>query len=546
MKDKNIKRINIALFFVLLCFVAVLCYFVRPANDDFYYGTFLDNGISGFIDETINHYNTVMGRVFVHIVLCPLLLFNMLPFKVFNVLLVIGTAFVVSKIVSDKEDLPISDAVLFLSTFCLIGGYVLSDGALWGAGSLNYLFPVFLGLLYFYLFSKGIKKPNYALLLLAPFAAATTELGGILAIFSIVFCVLTDFKNSKKHKGYVCLNSVLALAGYVTFFISGGTKMRLSANEVAGVGLFDTMVANFSIFVRKILSPDGLSIVVLLAMIGILILAVKNKNKVMAGVCAVCSVLILLASMGVVFHLWQVAIVAVLSFLVLWAGVVLSKDKTLIFFMIALTISLGVCIVSPVIGDRMLFPCGLYLAVIFVRTIILCGLSDKAKLYVNAVITVFAIASLVFLIGKFSANAEIIDKNVKATVECSGEILEVQNVPDELFSGGTVPSTMNFGVYYLKHYGIENAEIVNQEDGVPLVRCGIQYVPVRQAKELGADIRWHLACAEVKMADTTYRFSKGADAADIGGGKSVKLKNPVRVINGTTYISKEDFDDIFE
>lgn len=540
MKSKS-KKLNIVFLLVMLCFVAVLCYFVRPANDDFYYRTFLDGDFSHFIKESVTHYKTVMGRFFVHIVLCPLLAYDMMPFKIFNVVMILATAFVGAKIASATKKETLKNTVLFLAVFWLVGGYVLSDGVLWGAGSLNYLFPAFLGLSYFYLFSKTFKKPNYLLLIFTPFAATTTELGGILVIFSIFYFVFTDWQNAKKHKLYISANLLVAAVSYATLFVSGGIKERFSANEVSGVSLIDTIVANFSIFVRKILSPYGLVAVIVLVLLAFLLLAIKNKKYIKASICAVSMAVVVLVATGVLYHLWQVSIVGVLCFLALWINAVLSKDKVIIFFMFAVSVSLGVCVVSPVVGDRMLFPCGIYLVVMFVRTVALCRFSEKTRLVINTVLTVFAIVSLGFLISKFSQNAQIVDKNLKATKECDGIVLLLEDVPDELYGNGTVPSTMNFGDSYLAHYGIENATIVNEADQKTRILCGVEYIPIKEAKAHGAIVRWHLSCAEIEIGEKIYRFSKGANVADLNNGKSVKLEAPVRIINGTTYIPQKDY-----
>lgn len=540
MSEKTLKKLNIAFSLMILLFVCVLHWFLHPANDDFYYVTFTDNGFSGFIAETVNHCRTVMGRVVVHIILCPLLMFDMIPFKIFNIAVFAGLCLTVAKLTSEKKSHTAGNFALFSALFWLMGGFVLCDGALWGAGALNYLFPSLLVVLYYYLFDKTIKKPNYLLCVLALIAAATTEMSGIAMLLCVVYLWVT--KRGANH-AFCAANLVSGAVGYVSLFVTGGVGARMSGNEAES--LMETIGANFSIFARKILSFDGLGVVVLLAMLALLVFALKNKKKVAAVCLAAFCVQAILVMAGVLYHLWQVVAVSVLCFGALWAGAALTKDKTIIFFMICLTVSLGICMVSPVVGDRMLFPCGVYLCIISARALTLCEFSYSTKTAVAGVLSVTAVTSLVFLISKFSANAEIVYKNLEITKNHTSGDLVLEGVPDELYGNGTVPSTMNFGDSFLAHYGIENTQIVIINDAQPVTRNGTKFVPVRMAKELGAKVDWRLACAEVTYKGETYRFAKGANVAD-SGLKSYKLSHLVRMINGTTYIAESDFNNIFK
>ena len=55
--------------------------------DDFYYSTFWHNGLRGFIENSINHYETFNGRVFVHFVAQTVLAFDTKVFAVLNTFL---------------------------------------------------------------------------------------------------------------------------------------------------------------------------------------------------------------------------------------------------------------------------------------------------------------------------------------------------------------------------------------------------------------------------------------------------------------------------
>ncbi|MBQ5749243.1 MAG: hypothetical protein IIV87_03715, partial [Oscillospiraceae bacterium] len=45
-------------------------------SDDYWYGTFFDGGLGGFIRNMIEHYRTTNGRLYVHLIVPFVLLFD--------------------------------------------------------------------------------------------------------------------------------------------------------------------------------------------------------------------------------------------------------------------------------------------------------------------------------------------------------------------------------------------------------------------------------------------------------------------------------------
>lgn len=542
MKRLNLNTAFIFLSVISIALTAFLHIFVRPAYDDFYYVTFLDNGFKGFIDATINHYQTLTGRAFVHILLCPLLAFNMLPFKIWNVCIICALSSVISKISSENKKDFFKYFLCSISVFWLIGISVLCDGALWGAGSLNYLFPAFLIVLYSYIFNKSIKrKSNYFICILTFLSSATVEMSGFMIVFSIIYFTLTNKDAAKNKKVFIAFNFISAFFGYITLFLSGGVGKRLSGNDYYDISLFERIVKNFSLFSRKIFEINGLGILIVLVLLVFLLIAFNNKKYRLASITLTALMLSVLALSDIIYHVFAIWIVALFAFFVICVhGVCMFKsgEELIPFFIICLALSLGVCIVSPVVGYRMLLPSAIFLITVLTKSV--------TYLNINKAIIPFslcAFVSLFILIFNFGANSKVIDKNTELTKNNTGvNALVLFNVPDEMFGGGTVPTASNFGEYYIKHSDKDAKEIVLDENEI--IRNGVSYVPVRNAEKLGAKVRWHLACAEVSYLGKTYSFSNGAKAAD-SGFLSEKLSHPVRVINGTTYISQEDFDKLF-
>lgn len=122
---------------VILVLTAGLALWIRPAADDFYYMTFTDDGWSQFWENHLIHYQLMSGRVFVHLLLNPLLFLDLWPFRVFFVGLIALFAVLAAKLCAPEGHGRPAAAALAVSVFWLQGIETLADGALWGAGTMN-------------------------------------------------------------------------------------------------------------------------------------------------------------------------------------------------------------------------------------------------------------------------------------------------------------------------------------------------------------------------------------------------------------------------
>ncbi len=568
MQKNKQSTLHIVFVILMLMLASILHYYIRPALDDFYYMTFTDNGFAGYINNSVNHYLTLTGRAFVHFLLCPLLMYKMFPFKIWNTILILSLAIVIGLIGKNSRKLHFGSVVSAFSLFWLIGISVLADGALWGAGSFNYLFPVFMIFLYYYIFSVSLSgKGNFVVCILGFLSSATVEMTGLLAIFVVIYCAMTNIKEAKKKKTFVILNLASCIIGYITLFLSGGVSKRLTQNEYESIGIIERGLTNFTLFSRRICSSEGLSVILIITFLFILIYMLKQRRKTLASFAVANIVLLIFTGFNIIYDSRLICIISLFAFLTLCltATEIFQKgNKHIMFFMICITISLGVCMISPVVAYRMLMPTATFLVAMCVLIIDLCDFSERSIIAVTCILTILASITMIFYIGKFKANAKIIDENIWVTENYNqGEVLSLKQVPDERYINGTVPSPDNFGNSYLKknnifgdiNFVIEEPtakEIIYEGEKLSsfaIMRNGIYYIPIRVARQVaGAEISWLLACAHVEAGDKTYRFCSGARAADTDMffSPSIKLSHPVRLINGITYISTSDFNRIFE
>ena len=177
------KKIRSAIpFFVFVLFVAmqawILLYIVQ-FGDDFYYTTFFDGGISHFVKENVFHYMNTNGRAWVHI-LDEILLAKgtIFAWKIFNLAVIALTVWFAATLASenDRRKFGVS-LIVSCVAFSAINILNLRQSVYWATGSLNYLFPVFLTLLLFYVLRKNANSNRLppATIILAFFASSSTE-----------------------------------------------------------------------------------------------------------------------------------------------------------------------------------------------------------------------------------------------------------------------------------------------------------------------------------------------------------------------------------
>lgn len=563
------KKVSIS-FLVSLTVIlgtAAVCCLIRPAADDFFYATFCDGGFSEYLSNTLYHYQHMTGRVFVHLILCPLLQLNMWPFRIFNLLLICFLAWLGAKVCAGGPSFSLPGFAAFLCLFWLMGIRTLSDAALWGAGALNYLFPTTLVILYAYLFQKYlVRGTGGSWLFLAAFlCSATVEMTGILNLFVILYLCLVNREQTKQRVPFVLVNFLSALLGYLSLYTSPGVGTRLEQTVYTSMSLLERINVNFALFDRKICGPGGIWVIVLLTLAAAALLLFRRGKRLPAALATLSTCSILLTGSRIICNGIALAVIALAAFAVLCLYSVWSfrtGDRIIPLFMLGTTVSLGICLVSPVVGPRMLFTTAIFLSIICVRSLFLCEIPQRAWNAMLCGLAVPTVLLLCFYTVKFSENAEVIDHNTALTAQCSsGEVLTLSHVPDEVYGGMTVPSGANFGFYYLENKGLSGVTIRCTDPTEASITCngavlshtavlrgGQYYVPVRIASEvLHADVSWELASAVVETETGTYYFHNGNHVVNLGQGlcSGIRLKHPVRSINNSTYISQQDFEFLF-
>lgn len=560
-QDARIYRL---IRWTILLMTAGLALWIRPAADDFYYMTFTDGDWAQFLEHHLTHYQTMSGRVFVHLVLNPLLILDMWPFRLFFVGLVALFALLTARLCAPEKGRAAA-AALALAVFWLQGIEALADGVLWGAGTMNYLFPMTLVVLYAVLLQCFLDGRGGLWLCVPAFlCACTVEMDGFLPIVIFLYLCLTQWEKARSRGWRTALLGLCTLLGYLFLFTSPGVSGRLSKNE-SGLTLLETILLNYSMIDRRAVGPEGIWAIVMLDLAACGGLLVQGGRRMWAGVFLTGAAFVTLTGVGVIYDGVAVAVIAICAFSLLAGYAVysfLQGERQLPLWMLCTTLSLGVCLVSPVMGARLIVPTAMMLSIFCVRCMMLLKLPRKWRLGATALIAAAACVLLLDYTVHSMGNARVIDENTRVTRSHEGTAdLVLGRVPDEYYCSANVPTNGNFGRHYLRHYGLSDVTIVLRdpvaaevlwEGGslgrIALIRGGEYYIPIRTAATVcGAEVRWELASSVVETADGIWCFHKGNWAANLGHGicPSEKLMDPIRAVDGYNYISVRDFRRLF-
>ncbi len=248
MLKKNGSSVTYIIIFAVLFFlVASLFSFYILQSDDYYYASFFKDGIVNFCKLTLDHYRNVNGRVLVHFFAHCSMAFPTLITGFINLVIVFLISHFFSKIITDrKTDNTFLFYILFLSGFMLLGRGVLKEAVMWLSGFYNYVFPLFIIILFLFFKDKS-KAFMYSLAFLS---GATTEQWGFGFICMLCFLLVFSFPKEKTARKILIHFSpaITALLGYMSIYLSPATLHRASFvahREPAVTHIFSAMAKVF-------------------------------------------------------------------------------------------------------------------------------------------------------------------------------------------------------------------------------------------------------------------------------------------------------------
>jgi len=223
------SALAIAAFFALLRFVFLY-------EDDYIYGqAYILRDWESFLTFHVNHYLHSNGRAIIHLFLTVILAFDVHLLRIILPLITFLTIYCAAKCAQsprteepkDSRFLPILVTVTAL--FLCLHVYVMRETVLWAAGALNYVYPMLLFFLAYYLLDTGLAsgKKRYYLPLVTFFATATMEQIGPMAFGALTVCLIGHRIQKTKITWPYLFAWVTALGGLLTVTLAPGILWRV-------------------------------------------------------------------------------------------------------------------------------------------------------------------------------------------------------------------------------------------------------------------------------------------------------------------------------
>lgn len=238
--------------------------------DDYHYAIFWRDGLKGFIDLNVDHYQTFNGRVAVHLVAETLLALPRWAAAAVNTAFLLLTGLLAMRVLGDSRDRreTVTGTALFGTGLLLMGRVVLRESLLWTAAYCNYFLPIILLLPACAAWDRWLRRGRWVQLLwLLPvqlLCGATTELCGAMAGAAtgcLGLCWLWRDRPGLRRGWRFVLAPLANLLGYLTIFLSPATQNRTGAYATFTLeGILNALPA----WARNLVRPDGITPVLLL------------------------------------------------------------------------------------------------------------------------------------------------------------------------------------------------------------------------------------------------------------------------------------------
>lgn len=544
-----------ALLLAAMALLAVLNTKITVYSDDYWYGTFFDDGIGGFVRNMIEHYRTTNGRLYVHLIVPFVLLFDTKLFIVISpVLLALlywaGARLLDEKITAKQAMIPAALGIFW--TMALDVEY-LRMTLLWISAYFNYIFPVCMTALaawYQRRIAAGEEKKRVLIAgaVFAVLAGASTEQCGIMSLVVTWGYVLLITFVDKKYEKKNWLIPILTLAGFMTILLAPGSWARVGRGVEGGIlsCLHPTVFLSrfYDAMIYLIKYPSAVE---LLACTDILAAALAFRDKrlpraLLAGLpLAVLQVAAYLLKMA-----WPACILAAVNLVYLAVCFLLRKEYRMTGLMLLASLAAQMTLIITTLGSERTAVAGIVALIIVCVSLLVRVLRYVPKRLAPIGVCLFAAACVIVyaptLVG-YTQSKKIVDSNLKA-VQRSAEtnVCEINMDIDPryrftmLFEGGYFYD--NFRDYYNMEDDVkivftsEKWETASISDGksaytFPTLEdeTGL-YFPVEYAVSAAggrAEWSWKNHTYLISFGETTYAVTEGGEVCRYlpDGGKEI-------------------------
>lgn len=549
--------------------VSGLTYFYA---DDFYYAIFFRGGLAEFWQRTAEHYRTMNGRALVHFIDEIVLMFGTKLFAVLSPFMLFSFFYCSAKTVlaAPERTRKIYFILAGLAITMLLPMRVARETLFWITGSMNYLLPVCLAALAFYLHNRTIAagKIRWFTLLLCFLCGATTEQGGAAAcVLSASLAISEMVKKRKECRRGICGWPLFfcILAGYATVLLAPGTFYRASYE-----GSFESgrLVQSFFALADSLMGKNGIApyFIILFVLLAVLSLKERLLPKGLSGGFAV-SCLLAVFNFGWVSFPYASAVLFCICLLFAAVAAIAFLGSNIYrgtgCFLLAALAAQVVLIEAPSTYLRTMLPSIMLLTVciasLFVR---LTGMFKKGGM------PIFGLGMLIFVLGVFCmtqtidgyrSNREVIIENEKSVMDYE------KNGFAEISTDITYPYAYNmfyedgfFLNYFYEYYNLPERPVLYYlsksspeifYDGMRLTHPaekngGSWYLPLEPVvTAAGGHLNWNGSLLAIQLGEQEAVCRR--DTLFLSDGKAIALDNRTLRRFGKIYWDAGLFSDVF-
>lgn len=429
-------------------------------SDDYWYGTFFQNGWQGFWENTKEHYQTTNGRVLIHILIPILLLADTKIYALVSPLLTALILLLGLRVQNRKMGPAALLLAAGLGLLSVLGSEIqyLRMSLYWLSAYFNYVFPLLFPLAVLWGMQrveagKGSRLGLAALGVCAVVAGASTEQCGLVALVVLWGYWLLRLKKGGRRRLLV-LFPLLTSAGYLTVLTAPGSHARMERGIDGGV----LSVLDPQVFLGRFFDVMGylcgygfwnLLFAVFCLLLGLLALGDRRLPRHLLSAFPAALLVVLLAAAG-----GQKPLAVVTVLYTLYSAVTLlrrPKYQVTGLLLLGGGASVMMLIVTTLYYARTFFPC--LLLFLMVAWSLLFRVLERGSVRVS--VLVCALLAAVFVVryapiyAGYAANRVVVEENLQAIQDSrtSGELaLSIDLDADYRF-------TMFFeGTYFLENF----------------------------------------------------------------------------------------------
>jgi hypothetical protein len=460
-------------------------------GDDYYYLTYTQGNITNFINNHINHYFHINGRFIVHILVTIFLWLDLFWWKILNSLMLSGIVYFGIKIFTYKKCnifTLLSTSLIMFSGICLLDINVTRQSVFWLTGSFNYVYPIFILIVFWYTFNKYIdtKKGFGFTLLLAFLSSASVEQVALMTIGLIILTNLINLFFTKEKleidKNKMLLIFIVAMVGMSSVIFTPSTFIRFKLENSENISLLESIKDNLRFLVNVYLFSKIFLPYNLMLMISTVLTLIKYSKK------NIIRLVVIFLSLSIPLYLVNVLIISDASLFSI-SKVLLSLITLISYFCIFILLpfalinknlfinynqliiteilffgSQAMILFFPVCGNRnLLF--GIIMLLFFI--IILVSNLDFHKnilfifyySFIYLILLVFSIMNIYRTTHGYYITAKIQSKNIEIINNNKEIYIKLKTLPNDNY-GWSMPYYSKYHEFYFKRFYNIEKEII--------------------------------------------------------------------------------------